>query len=74
MKNFIFCPVVYFGDFLLNPFVPNAPFRYPLKTSENCKGRERVHWEQMGLMKQTCVHFFSWMFHHQLKHVWWRLN
>ena len=26
------------------PFVPNAPFLYPLKTSENRK----VHWEQMG--------------------------
>ena len=22
---------------LLNPFVPNTPFLYPLKTSENCK-------------------------------------
>ena len=33
----------------LNPFVPNAPFLYPLKTSENRKvqgGRERVHWER----------------------------
>ena len=32
----------------INPFVPNAPFLYPLKTSENLEGRERVHWEQMG--------------------------
>ena len=33
----------------LNPFVPNAPFFYPLETLENRKvGRERVHWEQMG--------------------------
>ena len=37
-----------------NPFVPNTPFLYPLKTSKNLglmmfsKGRERVHWEQMG--------------------------
>ena len=35
-----------------NPFIPNAPFLYLLKTSENRKvfsgGRERVHWEQMG--------------------------
>ena len=30
----------------VNPFVPNAPFLYLLKTSENRK--ERVHWEQMG--------------------------
>ena len=33
------------------PFVPNAPFFYPLKTSENLMflgGRERVHWKQMG--------------------------
>ena len=40
---------------LFNPFVPNAPFLYPLKTSENFYGflmfsgcRERVHWERMG--------------------------
>ena len=32
----------------INPFVPNIPFLYPLKTSENLKvGRERVRWEQM---------------------------
>ena len=38
-----------------NPFVPNAPFLYPLKTSENLTiflcfqgGRERVHWERIG--------------------------
>ena len=36
---------------VLNPFVPNVPFLYPQKTSENRKvsgGRERVHWEEMG--------------------------
>ena len=40
---------------LFNPFVPNAPFLYPLKILENLKfsdvfrgGRERVHWKQMG--------------------------
>ena len=41
---------------LINPFVCNAPFLYPLKTSENLKvsflmfsgGREMVHWEQTG--------------------------
>ena len=40
---------------MLNPFVPNAPFYYPLNTSEKPSGflmysgsRERVHWEQMG--------------------------
>ena len=39
----------------VNSFVPNEPFLYPLKTSENRKvffmlsgGRERVHWERMG--------------------------
>ena len=44
------------GDPLrLNPFVPNAPLLYPLKTSENLtenlifsRGRERAHWRQMG--------------------------
>ena len=44
---------------LINPFVPNAPFLYPLKTSENRKlflfsgGTERVHWKQMGLKKNN---------------------
>ena len=39
----------------INPFVPNAPFIYPQKTSENLTvfwcfqgSRERVHWERMG--------------------------
>ena len=30
----------------INPFVPNAPFLYPMKTSENLtvsRARERVH-------------------------------
>ena len=36
-----------------NPFVSNAPFLYPLKTSENrflmfSGSKERVHWEQLG--------------------------
>ena len=40
---------------LTNPFVPNAPFLYSLKTSENRKGfwyfqgvKKGVYWEQMG--------------------------
>ena len=37
------------GFYALNPFVPNAPFLYSLKTSENLQGvRERVHRKQMG--------------------------
>ena len=39
----------------LNPFIPNAPFFYLLKTSENrnvwscfLESRERVHWKQKG--------------------------
>ena len=28
--------------YLLNPFVPNEPFLYPLKTSENLKVREQM--------------------------------
>ena len=43
----VLCPVPRF----FNPFVPNAPILYPLKTSENHVekgGRKRVHWEQMG--------------------------
>ena len=31
---------------IINPFVPNAPFLYPLKMFS--RGREKVHWEQMG--------------------------
>ena len=31
----------------LNPFVPNAPFMYPLKTSENRKG----YWCLQGVQK-----------------------
>ena len=31
------CSKLSFKRLLLNPFVPNAPFLYPLKTSENCK-------------------------------------
>ena len=35
-----------------NPFVPNAPFLYPLKTENDflmfSGGRERVHRERMG--------------------------
>ena len=45
----IFLMNVLFGIFF-NPFVPNASFLYPLKTSEGPKvseGRERVHWKQM---------------------------
>ena len=41
----------------LNPFVPNAPFLYPLKT-ENCK---RVHWEQMGLKKTANSHILLFL-------------
>ena len=41
-----------FWEFWTNPFVPNAPFLYPMKTSENGKvflgGRERMHWERMS--------------------------
>ena len=29
-------------EFVLNQFVPNAPFLYPLKTLEN----RQVHWER----------------------------
>ena len=53
MQNFF---VKMRGDPLrLNPFVPNAPFLYPLKTSENLtenfifsRSRERAHWGKMG--------------------------
>ena len=30
-----------FSSFYLNPFIPNVPFLYPLKTSENRKGLEK---------------------------------
>ena len=31
----IFCGYDFFGRFHVNPFIPNAPFLYLLKTSEN---------------------------------------
>ena len=37
---------------LTNQFVPNAPFLYPLKTSENPGGSVKVHSEEMGLKIQ----------------------
>ena len=62
IKKYIFCFVTesksleltsIFRSFFFNPFVPNAPFFYPLKTSENYTvfwclqgGRERVHWKK----------------------------
>ena len=39
----------------INPFVPNAPFLYPLKNIMFSGGRERVHWERMGWLK-SCRH------------------
>ena len=51
----LFSCSVYRFSFMFNPFVSNAPFLYPLKTSEKpygflmfSRGREMIHWEQMG--------------------------
>ena len=41
--------------FCINPFIPSAPFFYLLKTlrfSDVFRGRERVHWEQIGSKKK----------------------
>ena len=42
-------------EYDVNPFVPNAPVLYPLKTAEkpygfllSSRGRERVRWERMS--------------------------
>ena len=47
---------------MIDPFVPNGPFLYPLKTSEKpygflmfSGGRERVYWERMGEYAYVCV-------------------
>ena len=50
--------------FLFNPSGLNAPFLYPLKTSENrmalfSGGRERVLWEQTGWDKETIS--YKWL-------------
>ena len=38
-----------FHSWRINPFVVNARFVYPLKTSGGERGgRESVHWEQIG--------------------------
>ena len=57
-KNFCERLLLWWDDYWefhhLNPFAPNGPFLYPLKTSENLRvfwcfqgGRERVHYERM---------------------------
>ena len=48
------CNEVKAQSLYFNPLVPNAPFLYLLKISENLTvflfsgGRERMHWEQVG--------------------------
>ena len=50
----VFSQLLEFFWILFNPFVPNAPFLYPLKTENPygflmfSGGTERVHWERMG--------------------------
>ena len=45
----------------INTFVPNAPFLYPLKTSEMFSGgRERMDWEQMGYDIQAHSMVYNW--------------
>ena len=34
----LFFGISFWNVIYINPFVPNAPFLYPLKASENCKG------------------------------------
>ena len=44
--------------FCINPFIPSAPFFYLLKTlrfSDVFRGRERVHWEQIGSKKNVLL-------------------
>ena len=43
---------------LISPFVSNAPFFYPLKTSENLGDTERVYWEQVD-QNQTYLNYFG---------------
>ena len=52
-----------FFQSILNPFVPNAPFLYPLKTSENRKGVEK------GCIWNKCVNmkYFKWINNMQSK-------
>ena len=49
-KQNITSSLTHVSDSLFDSFVPNAPFLYTLKTSENLekRGRKRVHSEQMG--------------------------
>ena len=48
---------------MINPFVPNAPLLYPLKTSENLSmfsgSRERVHWEEIGKIRLLVLYMVS---------------
>ena len=44
-----FIAIAQITNMLINPFVPKAPFLYPLKIFSIFSGsRERVHWEQIS--------------------------
>ena len=57
-KNQSNCPTVFIINPTLNPFVHNAPFLYPLKTSENLK----VFWCFQGVEKGCNELRNVWMF------------
>ena len=42
-----------------NPFVPNAPFLYPLKTSENRNGLIMVQLKDVLKLRYTTVHYLE---------------
>ena len=54
------------GSFIFNPFVPNAPFLYPLKTSENRKVFWCFHGVEKGTLETNGLMGFA--SNHLLKH------
>ena len=45
---------------VVNPFAPNAPFLYPLKTSENLKGFQGVEKGCTGNEWVNCKYYWQW--------------
>ena len=45
---------------VVNPFAPNAPFLYPLKTSENHKGFQGLEKGYIGNEWVNCKYYWQW--------------
>ena len=66
-------------DIQINPFVPNAPFLYPLKTSENrkvekgCIGNKwNKYWRSVKEKNNTCYHHNGCVVTHAFLYYIWK--